>query len=77
MFSISSIGKLQKITKIFTLFYNPYFSDVKIEIISPFFVIQRLVWTFILLHFDIFVNLSLFKISLYFSFCNKNKVAFL
>ena len=76
MFFISSIGKLQKITKIFTLFYNRVSMIVSFEIIFLKNVKNRSVLLLILLHFDILVNRFLFKNFLYFPFRKKNWIAF-
>lgn len=65
---ISSIGKLQKITKIFTLFYNRNRPIVFFEISPHKIIISGPVLYLILLHFDILVNHFLLKNSLYFPF---------
>ena len=75
MFSISSIGKLQKITKLFTLFYNPQNEGLLFEIFAQKAIKTRLVLFLILLHFDILVNTLHIKIFLYFLNCNKIEVA--
>ncbi len=61
MFSISSIGKLQKITKLFTLFYNQFYRAAFFEIFSHKQVKTQAVLYLILLHFDILVNRSHIK----------------
>ena len=68
MISISSIGKLQKITKTFTLFNNLKRAVAPFEIfILESTKIQGVLYL-ILLHFDILVNLLGLKNSLCFSF---------
>jgi len=71
MFSISSIGKLQKITKLFTLFYNPDDRAAFFEIFSPDPVKNQAVLPLILLHFDILVNRFRFKNFLCFLNCHQ------
>jgi len=68
MFPISSIGKLQKITKIFTLFYKHSGSGKNTQDFPFQNDKYRSVLPMILLHFDIFVNSCPIKIFLSFLF---------
>ena len=64
MFSISSIGKLQKITKLFTLFYTLSLTEGHFATVFPGEVKNTGYVFLILLHFDTFVNRFLIKIFL-------------